>query len=159
MFNQGPSSRPGDKVLVSSGESRNDSLSPVSTSQKKTTATTKLHKFGKMPYTTKHVSKPFKMPKIKPVMGKWQNVVERQYNMLLTTDSIFDNEAGGESTFFVPGRASRFVYKTQAAPGNDLSSASIAKNMANASASAGPRQRQAARHQRNNDYNTFSNNT
>ena len=91
-------------------------------------------------------------------MGKWQNVVERQYNMLLTTDSIFDNEAGGESTFFVPGRASRFVYKTSAAPGNDLSSASIAKNMANASASAGPRQRQAARHLRNNDYNTFSNN-
>ena len=44
-------------------------------------------------------------------MGKWQNVVERQYNMLLTSDALF-NENGGESTYFIPGRASRFIYKT-----------------------------------------------
>ena len=30
-----------------------------------------MHKTTAIPNTTKHVSKPFKMPKIKPVMGKW----------------------------------------------------------------------------------------
>ena len=69
------------------------------------------------PYSTKNVvSKPFKMPRIKPVMGKYSNIVERQYNMLLTSDSIFNTENGGQehqTVFFIPGRTSRRQVSSQ----------------------------------------------